>query len=235
VNNSINSLAMRESRAELKKRKDNVKIIGGWRIRIREGGVDVNLREQEYICAVARCRSITKAAMELNVTQAALSLFVQNVEKRLGVALFERYKKEMIPTQVGEVYIEYARRILTEGEAFEEWLRDYFQKGKGRIRFGINSKRSPLIVPQLLLKMRELYPGVEVSVKESDTLQLSAMLQNDELDCIYSYEKIQNKVIHSEFLNYDRVGLILSSDYPVLKNIHYDRKDKNKSLDLQDL
>ena len=192
----------------------------------------MNLREQEYICAVAKYKSMTKAARELNMTQAALSLFVKNVETRLGVPLFERYRKEMVPTYPGEMYLKHARRILEEGNDFNKELQEYLVYGKGRLRFGINSKRSPLIVPQLLMKMRERYPNVDVMVKESDTLQLVSMLQRDELDCIYSYEKVENHAIHSELLAFDRIGLVISKNNPILKKAVYDEKKQGEYLDL---
>ena len=44
----------------------------------------MNLKEQEYICELARCGSITKAAAQLFITQPALSTFVRNVEKPLA-------------------------------------------------------------------------------------------------------------------------------------------------------
>lgn len=213
----------------LKKIINNVKMT----VLFGEGQVmAVNLREQEYICAIAKYRSVTKAAKELNITQAALSLFVQNLEKRLGVQLFERYKKEMIPTYVGEIYLESARRILLEGERFHIKLQEYFDIGKGRVRFGINSKRSPLVVPQLLVKMRELYPNVDIIVKESDTLKLTSMLLEDELDCIYSYENIRHHAVHSELLSYDRIGLVISSRNPQLQYARYDEERQEYYIDL---
>lgn len=193
----------------------------------------MNLREQEYICAVAKYKSMTKAAHELNMTQAALSLFIKNVEARLGITLFERYRKEMVPTYAGEMYLKYAQRILEEGRHFDKELQEYLTCGKGRLRFGINSKRSPLIVPQLLVRMRELYPNVEMSVKESDTLQLVSMIQQDALDCIYSYEKLESRAIHSELLAYDRIGLVISKNNPVLRNAVYDESRQGTCIDLK--
>lgn len=192
----------------------------------------MNLREQEYICAVAKYKSMTKAARELNMTQAALSLFIKNAETRMGITLFERYRKEMVPTYAGEMYLRHAQCILEEGRAFDEELQEYLTYGKGRLRFGINSKRSPLIVPQLLVKMKESYPNVEMSVKESDTLQLVSMIQQNTLDCIYSYEKVENRAIHSELLAYDRIGFVISKNNPVLKKAVYDEKRQGEYIDL---
>lgn len=191
----------------------------------------MNLKEQEYIYTIARNRSITKASKELHITQSALSLFVQNVEKQMGIQLFERYKKEMIPTYYGELYLLYADRILREGKEFNQKLQSVIDKKEGRIRFGINSRRSPYIVPGLLVKMKKLYPNVEVIVKESDTISLTSLLLNNELDCIYSYEKISNRNIISELLLGDRIGMAIGKSHPQRKNIFYDKSIKTYWID----
>lgn len=62
----------------------------------------MNTREQEYMLALDKTRSITRAAEQLHVTQPTLSLFLTNLEKRLGTPLFHRLGKKLVPTQVGE-------------------------------------------------------------------------------------------------------------------------------------
>ena len=58
----------------------------------------MNTREQEYMLALDRTRSITRAAEQLHVTQPTLSLFLTNLEKRLGTPLFHRLGKKLVPT-----------------------------------------------------------------------------------------------------------------------------------------
>ena len=195
----------------------------------------MNLREQEYICAIARNRSITRAARELNITQAALSIYIQNLEKKLGVTLFDRYKRDITPTEIGRLYIESAQRILAEGAFFDERLKDYLENGRGHIRFGINSRRSPMIVPELLMRMRGLYPNVEITVRESDTLSLTGLISSHELDCTCSYQDLSGFGLISEKIGEDRLGLILRSDLPVCSKISEDPEDGQGRLDIRDL
>lgn len=195
----------------------------------------MNLREQEYICMIAKCGSITKAARKLNITQSALSLFVRNLEQRLGVTLFERYKKEIVLTGAGELYVDTAQQILALGEEFELKLQEYLAEGKGRIRFGINSKRSPFIVPELLLKMREVCPKVDIVVKETDTRHLTSMMQAKELDCIFSYEKMTEHTMVSELVSSDRLGLIINGENPNLAYAYYDEERGGMCIDINHL
>lgn len=181
----------------------------------------MNLKEQEYICEIAKHKSITRAAKELNLTQSALSLFLLNLEKQLGVKLFERVRKEMIPTYAGEIYLKYSQSILDLGAECDLKIHDIIYKVAGRIRFGINSRRSPFIVPELLVKMHRLYPDVRIEVEESDTLKLLERLENQELDCIYTYEECQIPTVAAELLLEDRIGFAVRKDDPVLRYAQY--------------
>ena len=50
----------------------------------------MNVKEQQYVCELARCRNLTKAAQNLFISQPALSIYISNLENSLGVKLFER-------------------------------------------------------------------------------------------------------------------------------------------------
>ena len=50
----------------------------------------MNLKEQQYVCTLARCQSLSRAAEELFISPSALSVYISNLEKYLGVRLFER-------------------------------------------------------------------------------------------------------------------------------------------------
>lgn len=76
------------------------------------GGMIMNLKEQEYVCALAENGTITAAAKELFISQPALSIYINNLEKSLGVRLFERVGKQFILTYAGEQYVEKAKLIL---------------------------------------------------------------------------------------------------------------------------
>ena len=64
----------------------------------------MNTRELEYILAIAKEKSISKAAEKLYVTQPALSLFLTRLESQLGTPLFIRGASGLIPTFAGERY-----------------------------------------------------------------------------------------------------------------------------------
>ena len=79
--------------------------------KFQKGGV-MHLKEQLYICTIAECGNITKAAEKLFITQPALSLYINNLEKMFGVKLFDRVEKQFIPTAAGKLYGENLSAVL---------------------------------------------------------------------------------------------------------------------------
>lgn len=71
----------------------------------------MNLKEQQYVCALARCQTISKAAEELYISPSALSVYISNLEKYLGVPLFIRTGRSFVLTPIGEEYVSRARKM----------------------------------------------------------------------------------------------------------------------------
>ena len=110
----------------------------------------MNLKEQHYIVTLADCGSMTRAANRLGVTQPALSSYLSSVENGLGYPLFERTGKRLVPTYLGEVYLEKARKILALGAEFDIQHDLVLHGHRGRLRVGFPIRRSPQLVPSVL-------------------------------------------------------------------------------------
>ena len=94
----------------------------------------MNLKEQQYIVTLANYGNMTQAAKKLGVTQPALSSYLAGVENGLGFPLFERTGRRLIPTYLGEVYLEKARKILALGEEFQQQVGQVISGYQGRLR-----------------------------------------------------------------------------------------------------
>ena len=102
----------------------------------------MDLREQEYVVALARHQSITKAAEELYISQPTLSIFLNRLEERMGVPLFDRVGKRLVPTCAGALYVRSAREMLAIQNEFRGELNDMIQGSAGRLRLGLHLRRS---------------------------------------------------------------------------------------------
>ena len=72
----------------------------------------MDLRQIQYIVAIAEENNITRAAEKLYITQSALNQQLLKLEKELGVQLFHRSRTDWHPTEAGEIYLKAAREML---------------------------------------------------------------------------------------------------------------------------
>lgn len=183
----------------------------------------MELREQKYVLVLAEYGSITKAAAKLNISQPALSIYISNLENTLGIKLFNRIGKKLIPTYAGEKYIESARKILLLGNNFNMELSDIKNGCKGRLRVGLPIRKSPHLVPPMLKRFKEEYPNIEVIIHEGAAGKLEELLLKNEIDLL-----ICNRTVSMTELEYipiyeDTLLLAVSGNNPIADcGVHVD-------------
>lgn len=152
----------------------------------------MELKEQEYILAIAKYKNITKAAEELYISQPTLSIFLKNLEDRIGAKLFQYIDKKMIPTLVGELYIKKAKELLFIQKQFYNELSDLIAGYTGCIKIGMYLRKTLYFIPKLLIDFEKIHPNIEIILFEDSSLNLENLLLEGEIDLI-----LTNKIIHS--------------------------------------
>ncbi|HEY7676956.1 MAG TPA: LysR family transcriptional regulator, partial [Candidatus Methylomirabilis sp.] len=99
--------------------------------------VPFTLRQLEYAVAVADLLSFRRAAERCAVSQPALSAQLARLEETLGVRLFERNRRRVLPTSSGRALVERARRLLRDGGDLVEAARQASDPLAGTLRIGI--------------------------------------------------------------------------------------------------
>ena len=171
----------------------------------------MNLKEQQYVCALARCQSLSRAAEELFISPSALSVYISNLEKYLGVRLFKRMGrgKAFVLTSIGEEYVVRAEKMLELKAEFDRLVENELHRSHPAIRVGIQQRRAISIVPEVLQRFMEKYPDVEVIFRDGNQAELMKMFQEGSVDYIISVcsEEIPN-VVRTEIAR-ERVLLAL--------------------------
>ena len=142
----------------------------------------MNLKEQSYVCMLAQTGSITTAAKMLEISQPALTLYIQNLERNLGVKLFDRVGKRFVLTYPGQLYVDTARQMLALKENFDGKLSSIFADYSGRLRLGIQDTRSSYLFPRIFEKFRAAHPNIEVRLQERRIAELLRQLRSNEID-----------------------------------------------------
>lgn len=181
----------------------------------------MNLKEQLYIVTLADCGSVTQAARQLGVTQPALSSYLAGVESALGFPLFQRGRRRLVPTYLGEVYLEKARQILALGRAFDEQVGRVVSGYQGRLRVGIPIRRSPQLIPSAMKVFRGYYPNVEITLQELNQNGLVELLRQDKLDLLLCnlaepYPQLSHIHLHS-----DPLVFLVHAGHPLCPRAQY--------------
>ena len=143
-----------------------------------------SIRQLKYLVAVAEHRHFSKAAENCFVTQSTLSTAIRELEQHLGVMIFERNRKSVLITPVGEKLLAQARTILGEVEDFVGLARAEKGSLTGEIRLGVIPTIGPFLLPRMLCELRQAYGKLRLYLKEETSARLAAMLTQGKLDVL---------------------------------------------------
>jgi LysR family transcriptional regulator, transcription activator of glutamate synthase operon len=142
----------------------------------------MELRQLRYLVAVADELHFTRAAAREHVAQPALSQQIRRLEEEVGLPLVERSTRRVVLTEAGETLVAGARRMLAELEATVAELNDQAGVRTGHLAIGATGTLGPVDVSRLVAEFHDRYPGVDLTMRERPSNELSAMLRRDEID-----------------------------------------------------
>lgn len=145
---------------------------------------DPTVQQLRYAVAVADSRHFGRAAHACLVSQPALSAQIRELERRLGVQLFERTTRGALLTPAGHEVVERARRILREVDDLREAAAGAGEALAGPLRLGVIPTIAPYVLPGAMRRIGDAHPGVELYLREDRTDALVAQLQAGELDLL---------------------------------------------------
>ncbi|WP_445491994.1 LysR family transcriptional regulator [Rhodopseudomonas sp. RCAM05734] len=138
--------------------------------------MNITLRQPEALVAVSRASSMTRAAEQLHVTQAAISLLLRQLELQLGVLLFDRTTRSCTPTAAGREAVQAAERILGDTLGLSRQMRSLAEARTGTVVFVASAGAASALMPAVLAEFRTAYPGVDVIMRDVAADQLVGTL-----------------------------------------------------------
>nr|WP_305136030.1 LysR family transcriptional regulator [uncultured Schaedlerella sp.] len=186
----------------------------------------MTFKELEYIWAIATEKSITKAARKLNVSQPAISRCLLNLEKELEISLFEKIEGNYVPTSAGNLYLQFAKDVLTRKIQFDSDFQELLQYRQGSLRFGITPGRSKSLTPAVLPKISKHFPDIKIELFEETVHDLEEALRIGKIDVAYftvgDQLEANHAGLHYEFLSKEEIVMT------VRKGTHLKEEPKYK-------
>ena len=140
------------------------------------------LEQLVILRAVAKGGSFKNAAQSLFLTQPAVSLQIQNLEKQLKTNLFDRTKKQIELTEAGTLLLRYSNRILALCEESSRVLDDLSELQSGKLVIGASQTTGTYLMPKIIGLFQQKYPNINVQLNVDSTRKVAWHLMNRQVD-----------------------------------------------------
>jgi DNA-binding transcriptional LysR family regulator len=178
----------------------------------------MEIRQLKAFLAIAEAKTFTAGARLMNVTQAAISMQIRQLEDEVGLTLFTRTPRRVIITEAGEHLLDRARRILREHDAALAEISELAGAEHGRLRIGSASAMFATIqLPKILQNLKNRYPRAEITVNSGTSQTLSDRILHGELDIAFVSLPVESTNLLTELLFSDEIVAIANPKHPLAK------------------
>jgi len=177
----------------------------------------MELRQLQYFIAVAEELNFSRAAERMHMTQPPLSIQIQNLEKELGILLFNRNNRKVELTDAGKLFYRDVLKTMDFLDHSVENARRVHLGELGHLRVGFVGSATYDILPEVLREFRSLYPDIKVHLSElSTTAQLDALRQNI-IDVGVLRPPVLDETLCTEIVSISRCMLAVPKQHPLLQ------------------
>ena len=177
----------------------------------------LELHELNVFVQAVEAESFTGAAERLHVSQPAVSMQINNLEKRLDTILFDRSGRSIQPTEAADALLPLAREILNFSTHIEETMAALHGELSGNLQLGCSTTAGKYILPHLVTRFRQLHPNVRVTVGIcSPVAAIDQVCDGRSQLGVLSSEAACRDVEYRPFFE-DRVVLIAPANHPWAK------------------
>ena len=146
----------------------------------------MEIRHFRYFLAVARHGHFTRAAEQLGIAPPTLSRQIQDMERELGVRLFERSQREVSLTAAGRALLTEAEQAVQQFDAAQLGAQRAGRGDSGRIELGyVASAAYSGTLQQQVSRFVQAYPDVQLNIREVPMLELPSLVDEGQLDLAY--------------------------------------------------
>jgi len=142
------------------------------------------LKQLKYLCAVAEHGHFGRAAKACHVSQSTLSAGIIELEEVLGTSLVERNNRQVLLSGLGQEVVARSQEILMQAEDLVALCDASAEPFTGKLRLGVIPTIAPFVLPQLLKRLRSMYPDFQLFIREDLSGHLVDALYRGEVDVI---------------------------------------------------
>jgi len=174
------------------------------------------LKPLRAFCQTVRLGSVSRAAEALFVSQPAVSQQLQALERELGVVLFERSGRRLVPSREGQLLFEMAQPLVESLDGLEASFRDRVQGlDAGELNIAANSSTILYLLPRIVERFRQVHPGVRLTLHNAISADGTDLLRDDAADlAVGSMTDVPADLSYAPAYRFEQV-LITPHDHPL--------------------
>jgi len=178
----------------------------------------MEIRQLKAFLAIAEHKTFTAGARQVNITQAAISMQIRQLEDEVGLQLFTRTPRRVILTEAGECLMERARRILREHDSAVAEIAELAGAEHGRLRIGSASAMfATQQLPGILEKLKGRFPKAEITVSSGTSQTLVDKIQHGDIDIAFVSLPVETSSVQTDLLFSDEIVAIAHPKHALAK------------------
>ncbi len=182
-------------------------------------------RRLKIFHTVARLLNFTKAGEQLHMTQPAVTFQIRQLEEQFNTRLFDRTHNKVTLTEAGKQVYLYADRILKLYEDMTHSITEMTGDVSGGVSLGASTTIAEYMLPLLIGNFKVKYPDVNISLKESNSEDIIAMVENNVVDLAIVEGSVNNKNLIVEQCRVDQLVVIMPNNHDLANESTLQVKD----------
>jgi LysR family transcriptional activator of glutamate synthase operon len=170
----------------------------------------------EWFITLAELQHVTAAAEQLRVAQPTLTRMLARLERRLGVALFDRRGRRLSLNGYGRIFYEHARRAQQELDSARRAIDDLTDPAAGEIRLGFLSSFGSIVVPRLIARFAVASPRVTFTLQEGAAESIDDQVESGLVDVGVVSPQPRKPTLAWRSLFRQRLGVAVPRGHPLM-------------------
>jgi LysR family transcriptional regulator, regulator for metE and metH len=177
--------------------------------------MNIALHHFKLIDTISKEGTLTKAAATLHLTQSALSHQLKELERELGIEVFNRNGKKLHLSEQGYRFLRSAEKILAEIKSLEEDINNYKQGKTSKLAISMQCYTAYHWLPGIIKYYKSRWPDINIQIMSEATRRPLEYLMNGDLDIGIIRTQMVNTKIRYEPIFEDRLTAVISKDHPL--------------------
>jgi LysR family transcriptional regulator for metE and metH len=179
--------------------------------------MNIAIHHFRLIDTISKDGTLTKAAATLRLTQSALSHQLKELEKELGIEVFNRNGKKLHLSEQGYRFLRSSEKILAELKSLEEDINNYKNGQTSKLSISMQCYTAYHWLPGIIKYYKSRWPDINIQILSEATSRPLEYLMNGDLDIgIIRTQMVNTKIRYEPIFN-DRLTAIISKDHPLAK------------------